>query len=267
MTKETSTPAILGLTQAENKILDSIEVTPLSISNIARSTKIPRTSLLYMLGKLSDRELVVTEKRGKRTLWRSNSAVAMKQIPSNDVIVYRDVDAIYGIIEKWKSLPKNTRISAIQPDKSIRLSLRKNSLENWLSFNESLKQNAIIIEGIVHEKSVNSIIAQMGRANAQKIFDSFIGRLEDYVKIPDEFADVESEIYICKGLALIINWNKEVAIAINNKDMVDLLMAMLTCVKEMGTRYSQNEKMKLYKELLKGKLASSPIAHSPIRHS
>jgi hypothetical protein len=250
MQKETDIPE-LGLQPTEKAIIKAVEYSPRNISDIARDTKIPRTSLLYMLKKLQRRKLVIQKKQGRRTLWESNLTVASKQMPDKNITVYRGVPTIFKIMEEWTTLPKNTRVVGIQPDKSIKQSLRKNSLSNWLRINEGIKHNSLIIEGIVHEKSVNSIISEVGKDKAKKIFDSFVGRLEDYVKIPDEFADVESEIYICKGSAYIINWNKEIAIGIHDKDMTNLLMSMFSCVKEMGTRYSQNEKMKQYKETLR----------------
>jgi hypothetical protein len=90
------------------------------------------------------------------------------------------------------------------------------------------------------------MLKDLGKEKGQKLLESFIGRLEDYVKVPDDFANVESEIYIFGGNAYIINWSKEIAVSIHDKDMVALLTAMLSCVKEFGERYSQNEKIKRY---------------------
>lgn len=251
MSQKIDTTRVLGLNSKEETILKVVMSSPMSVSDIARHSKIPRTSLLYMLKKLCHRGLVAREKRGKRILWKSNSFVASKKISNQDIVIYQGVRSIFQIFEKWTSLPKNTRIAGIQPDKSLRQSLRKNNMADFVRVNESVKRNKIIFEGIVHEKSTASIISEMGKDKARKVFDSFVGRLEDYIKIPNEFADVESEIYLFKGATYIINWDKEIAIGIHDKDMVDLLMAMFLCVKEVGTRYNQGEKMKQSNDTLK----------------
>jgi len=251
MLSKNDTNNVLGLNHKEDAILEAIKRSSMSVSSIARSSKIPRTSLLYMLKKLHRRELVAKEKCGKRIQWKVNSPIGLTQASNSGVVVYRGIHDIFQIFEKWTFLPKNTRIAGIQPDKSLRQSLLKNNIADFVRINESVKRNRIIFEGIVHEKSTASVISEMGKDKARKVFDSFVGRLEDYIKIPNEFADVESEIYLFKGAAYIINWDKEIAIGIHDKDMVDLLMAMFSCVKEVGTRYNQGEKMKQSNDTLK----------------
>ena len=243
---------ILGLNSTEKKILRAISTYSFSITDIASKTGLPRTSLLYILKKLEKRSLAIKIRDNKRFTWKSNVIKSIRQVQhatthaDPSIIVHRGAKAIFEILEEWKQLPKNTRVSGIQPDKSVRQALRKNKVTDLLRINEDIKKQGLIVEGIVHEKSVSSIISEIGTKHARNMFNSFVGRLEDYVKIPDEFADVESEIYIYKNTAHIINWHTEIAISIHDKDMVELLKAMFSCVKEMGSRYSQNEKMKLH---------------------
>jgi hypothetical protein len=168
--------------------------------------------------------------------------------------------AIVSIFEKIAQLPKNSRLLALQPDNSVRPALEKNSIADLLRINSGIKEKALIVEGVVHEKSVGTILDVLGKEKGQRLFDSFIGRLEDYTKIPDEFANVESEIYVFANTAYIIDWNKEIAIGIHDKEMVALLYAMFSCVKETGSRYSQNTKMKSYKDAINGKTYSPKYA-------
>ncbi len=256
---------ILGLNHSEKKILESTSKLALPISTIARMTGIPRTSILYILKKLQKRALVkkiATD--GNIPFWKSDLSKVIAQIGMNRekggsvFSIYRGAKQIFAIFEEFAALPKNSRVIGIQPNRSLLNALRKNKLKDLLRINEQIKDKGLIFEGVVHERSVDAIIAEMGKDAARKVFDSFIGRLEDYAKIPDEFADVCSEIYIFKGTAYLINWDREIAIGIHDKDMTDLLIAMFSCVKEVGTRYSQNAKMKLYKEALKDKLDHSP---------
>ena len=243
---------MMGLTDAERAIITATSQYARSISQISRKTNIPRSSLLYMLHRLQERSLVkpMKHKNGKWTRWLSTIDKTIRQLNyvshkgDQLVEVYYGSAAIFEMFEKIIVLPKNSRLLALQPDSSIRYALRKNKVDDFLRVNKGIKNQALIVEGIVHEKSVGTIIAELGKVNGQKIFESFIGRLEDYVKIPDDFADVESEIYIFGGSAYIINWHQEVAISVHEQHMVALLTAMFSCVKELGERYSQNEKMK-----------------------
>ncbi len=243
-----STDPVLGLKTKEELILSALSSGDKNVSEIARATKIPRTSLLYILTKLKERTLVEDEPKGKSVSWKliKQDILDIRSVGSskNDISISHGAPALLDILNKLVDLPKNSRVQGIQPDISLRNAIKKNSLDDLLRINTALKEHKLIFEGIVHEKSVDTIMADMGKHAASKIFESFIGRLEDYVKIPDEFANVNAEMYIFKGVAYILNWEKEIAIIVNNRDMVALLQAMFSCVKELGIRYSQNEKMK-----------------------
>ncbi len=257
---------ILALTLPEEKILAAISVQARHVADIASLTKLPRTSLLYILTKLRKRGLVKLLRRGKRAFYKSNFHSTLKQLADihsspqsslpdyahaqDGVIVHEGVTAIMNIFERLADQPHNSRIYGIQPDNSIKWALRKPHMDDWTRINTIIKEKSFIIEGIVHEKSVETILKEVGTKNALEIFNSFFGRLQDYAKIPDEFANVEAEFWSFGGSAFIVNWNTEVAIEIVDKDMVTLLLAMFSCVKELGQRYNQNEKMKKYVDVL-----------------
>lgn len=236
---------ILGLTKYEIKIIETISNIGKKVSTISRITKIPRTSLLYILKALEKRRLVAPVKIGKYTYWKSNTINAFRILKNSksDVIIYDGLEEVLTIFDKLTEQPMHARVQGIQPDKSITSLLKKMPLERAVEINKKIKSKKIIMEGIVHEQTPSSILDEFGKKYAEAIFNSFIGRLEDYVKIPDDFADVESEMYIFGGSAFIINWNTETGIEIHNKDMVALLSAMFACTKELGFRYSQNQKM------------------------
>lgn len=236
---------ILGLTRQENKIMWAISDMAKQISTIARLTGIPRTSLLYILRNLEKRNLVRSLRNGKYTNWKSNTINAFRMLKNatSEITVHNGVPSIMNILERLANQPRNSRVKGIQPDNSIKYVLRKVPTEFLHMINTTMKRNQVIFEGVVHEKSVGTVLSELGKTGAKKIYESFIGRLEDYVKIPDDFANVESEIYFFDEAAYIVNWNKEIALEINNKDMVSLLEAMFSCVKELGIRYSQNKKM------------------------
>ncbi len=266
---------ILAITPSEEKILAAISVQARSITDIANLTRVARTSLLYILTKLYQRGLVERHQKGKRMFWKSSFHKTLEQLsnPRNrstattsvnynhaqdGVVIHSGVPAIMKIFERLIEQPKGSRVYGIQPDNSIKYALRKVAAQDWTRINTTFKEKKFIFEGIVHEKSVTTIISEVGRKKAVDIFNSFIGRLQDYVKIPDEFANVEAEIYIFGGSAFIINWHEEIAIEVVDKHIVALLLAMFSCVKELGQRYSQNEKMKQYGDIIQKKSPPTP---------
>lgn len=244
---------ILGLRKHEKLVLSAISSESKHISLISRHTKIARTSLLYILKKLEKRGLVIRIQIQKMYYWKSDTVNALRAINNSgsEITVYEGKESILNMYERLIDLPQNTRIKGIQPDKSIKQAIKHVDVKEWDRINKIIKDKKFVVEGIVHEKSVDTILKELGKDGAKIAYNSFIGRLEDYVKIPDDFADVESEIYIFGRSVYILNWGKEMALEIRNKDMVELLTAMFSCVKELGQRYSQNQKMEKYAEVIK----------------
>lgn len=245
---------IANLSQKETNILQSLPYydpsgSGISLSELARKTRIPHSTLPRYLSMLKARGFVISRKIGSRPRYFENVSGALQMVPS--VQKYRTVHTLHGykniisIFERLAALSPKQRLSGIQPDKSVQNVFKKLPLNYLLKFNKTIKSKGLIVEGIVHEKSVETVQKHFGK-NARKVFDSFVGRLEDYTKIPDGFSDVGAEIYIFKNSVNLINWETETAVVITDQSMVQLLKAMFDCVKAVGTRYSQSEKMKKY---------------------
>ena len=155
---------LLDLSKAELKILKALDTRALNVSEISRECKLPRTSLLYILKKLERRTLIAAEHRNNKRIWKAAVKKALAELQTDSennppaIIIYRGVQAIFEIFDSWSSLLKNSRIAGLQPDRSIRQSLKKNSVDEWLRVNESIKRNGTIVEGIVHEKSIQTIV-------------------------------------------------------------------------------------------------------------
>lgn len=246
---------IAKLSSLEQRILTSLPYFDASgagigLSELSKKTRLPRTSLPRPIDKLISRGFVVTRRVGKRTRYFENVTGALQMVPS--VSKFKTVHTLQGyknvvtIFERLAALSPHQRFSGIQPDKSLQNAFRKLPLNYLLKFNKTIKSKELIVEGIVHEKSINTVARHFGSKNSRKVFDSFTGRLEDYTRIPDEFADVGAEIYLFKNSANLINWDTETAIVITDQSMVQLLKAMFDCVKTVGTRYNQGEKMRKY---------------------
>jgi sugar-specific transcriptional regulator TrmB len=131
--------AILGLTKYEIRILESIPNMGKQISTISRTTKIPRTSLLYILRKLEKRKLVKSNKNGKYTYWRSIIKYLFPKIFNQGVTILKGKEELFSVLEKIGELPNNTRISGIQPSKSIVEVVKKVPLDKINILNKKIK--------------------------------------------------------------------------------------------------------------------------------
>ncbi len=246
--------SILGLNPAERRVMNTLDTVPKNASFISQTTKISNSTLTYMLKKLQRRQLICSVGQGhKHVQWKSNleqvwSSLSTKN--STSAHVFNGKKEIFKLFDRLHQLPKNSRLLGYQPDKSLRCALRAIDTNEWLRIDNLIKERKFIVEAVVHKKSVHGIVSEVGKDKASKIFDSFIGRLEDYVCIPDGFGDFESELYIFGGSAYFINWKNEVAVEFRDKALVDMVTCMLYCLKGVGVRYSQNMEMHESKERL-----------------
>jgi hypothetical protein len=257
---------VFGLDRDMFAILRACANTPQSISSIARISKLPRTSLLYKVRKLERRGMMRNASEGKRKMWQSVSfdefrdthaavlttfhdegTVSIPVTPETSISIYRGASNLLKVFEKIGKLHQNERLHAIQPDSSFQSAMRKYPLDDILRLNKKIKDKKLIIEGIVHEKAVENTIKNLGRKKAEAIFKTFIGRLEDYVAIPDDFLDIHSEIYAFRDNVVIMSPEKEIAVEIIDKDLSEMIKTMLMSLKEhIGRRYSQNERMEKF---------------------
>ncbi len=257
---------IFGLNQKEVAILNAASRAPRTISFIANESKLPRTSLLYAIEKLNKRGLINPIGYGLRRKWRSVNAenfvnqtkillrgsedAGILKIPishKSSITIYRGTNNMLDVFRKMAHLHKNERWYGMQPNISFQSAMRKYDMSDILAINKEFKLKKHIIEGIVHEKNVYNTPKNIGLSKAKDVFKSFIGRLEDYVSIPDDFLDVHSEIYIFRNTSVIMSPEKEIAIEIEDEDITAMIKAMFIALKEhVGQRYNQSELMKRF---------------------
>jgi sugar-specific transcriptional regulator TrmB len=266
--------SILGLNKEQSLIIKSLAVDSKNISQIASEANIPRTSILAHLRKLEKRQIVAKDFHGKRAYWRvndldviersfyknlaelkinnSNNHTKILQSSENVQITYHHgVKSIYQIWDEISGLPKHTRIYGIQPDTSFNMAIKNGlaemSLKKLIEINDRIRKNEIIIEAIVHEKSVETLASiiqeKIGVKGVAEFFESFQGRLTDTVKLPDGFLDTNAEIYIAGSALYIVSWKDLYAITIRDYDLVLLCRGLFDSLKHLCERYDQGAKM------------------------
>jgi predicted transcriptional regulator len=260
---DSKTAKILGLHKDEVLVLEKLDGATLKIAELSQETKIPRTSLYYMLSRLEDRGFVHQVKQGKKILWTKSkdimsthkkalSALLDKEEANiltsliskeTKVSVLRD-KKIIQIFEDISNLAPRTRIYGVQPDTSFVQAVEYIPLTDLIKINNTIKQKNIIVEAIIHERSIDSIQNLFNKDDLRVFLESFGGRSADTVKLPfDYLKTTSSEIYLYNNTVALINWKEKFAVTIQNEDVFELALEMFKSTKYMLSKYDQNEKI------------------------
>lgn len=260
--------SFLDLDSVETKVLESLAQAK-THQEVATEIKIPRTTAAFKTNNLLKKGLVLSIKNGKRfryiSLTESQLSDKLQNIigeiratasdrkgaqirlsKESEFIIHVGTKEIIPAYERIASMSQDERIKAIQGIKSWKALLEKISPAQLIRFNQAVIENNLIIDGIV-QKSSYKVYGEMIRKDpkAQKeTAESLIGRMADYVFVPDNFFDVSSEIWLFKSTAFIINWEQEVAVEIINADIMSFLRNMFEFVKIAGTKIDHNEAMR-----------------------
>ncbi len=253
----------LALTPKEIIILKTLEKSDtLLIADISKNSKIARMTLYPVLDDLKDRRLVNYRRAGKRKYWymESEHHIAKEltnissQISSEKVevrkektgfIIHRNTKSLYSIFEEVAALNKGERVKVIQPTASA-LSVMNNLKwqEEIKPINEAIVKKGIVVEGLLQDDYYSAIyksIYPVDPVRAKAHIQSFIGRATDMVFVPKEYLNVDSEFLMFRNKGFIINWNDEVAIEIQNKEMLNFLEQLFMLARGYGNKIDQNK--------------------------
>lgn len=260
---DSKTAKILGLDKDDLFVLQKLDAKSLKIAEISKETKIPRTSLYYMLPKLENRGFIYQTKKGSKIFWRKNKNIKDTYEKALNALITPEEqnvsfnissdktkisvlkkEKILQIFEDIANLAPRTRIYGIQPDTSFLHAIEYISLEHLLRINNVIKQKHIIMEGIIHERSLDSVEKIFSKNDLKKFLESFGGRSADTATLPSNYLESTiSEIYLYNDTIALINWKEKIAVTIQNKDVYELLKAMFDSTKYMLKKYDQNEKI------------------------
>ncbi len=271
---------VLGLDPNEKDILSLLE-TPMGIQQAARKSTIPRTTIGFTLKKLIERGLIEKIKAGKRFKYYSISSNKLKSIleasyPVQDEIdytpplsmtlsnkkvsYYQGLPSLQKLQIEFLSSHNDERVYAIQPDKSWLTLHSKVEDDHVIQVNDIIKNNHLIIEGIIEEGSY----ARFKNANKNKkkfasLAKSFENRMADYAYAPKGYLTDQVEMWLIKNTVIFLNWQEEVAIKISDAHVAHFLKDMFLITKEQGKRIDHNQSIRKILE----EPSSSP--HSPFK--
>lgn len=179
------------------------------------------------------------------------SGIRLKTSKETEFVVHHGINELIPAYERIASLNKNERVLAIQSNKSWKHLHEKISSAKLMHFNSLVKENKLIVDGILHEdayKLYKSFLENNPTYKKEMMVESFSNRSADYTSVSPKLFDYNAEIWIFQRSCLIINWKEEVAVEIINNDIIGFMKDMFICVKQIGKKVDHNHAMR---EMLK----------------
>lgn len=254
---------ILGLDKKEKDLLSLLQ-DPLSIQELSKKSPLPRTSIAYILQKLIKRKFVEKVRIGKRYKYYSiplerlremleiayiphekvDAYVAPQSTPttSKKISCYRGLKNLVRLQAEFLSSHHDTRIRAIQPNKSWLALHSKTDDSAVIHVNQIIRNNNLIVEGILEQDAYKIFNeTHKNRRNFIKLAKSFGDRMADYTFAPSGYMTDQVEMWIIKNSAIFIDWRDEVAIKIVDDHMVHFLSDLFDVMKIHGRKLDHNQ--------------------------
>ncbi len=254
---------LLQLSRKEVSILENLDENGnYTVADISRISRLPRMTLYPLLQILRKRGLLDYKRQGKRRYWFSTSPEALGQtltklgydisqnkklsVSVEDHTGFTLINGKEELFNVWRELAEDNpgeRIRAIQPTKSLLSALQNYKPGEFVPINNAIKENKIVVESLIREDTFPSYIAtHKNNPKVQKeILESFIGRSADAVFTSNKYLNNDSDLMITKDSALLINWQNQVGVKIENKDMVMFLYELFELARGYGKKVDQNE--------------------------
>jgi hypothetical protein len=254
--------SLLALSKKERAVLEILNEDPLlKVASISRDTKISRMTLYPILQSLKNRRLVEYKRVGKRKFWTLTNKQLISdilwdciqnfderkniQIRSGDsgFSIIRGTKNLINIWERAVDIYKENRIYGIQPTASLVSILSKVNWQEIMSpINNAILKKGLIVEGLTREDYINTYINHFkGDKDFQvKILKSLLGRKTDMALVSNEYLNYPVDFMMFENKGFIINWKDEVAIEIDNTDMLGFLKELFDLARGYGKHVDQN---------------------------
>jgi len=269
---------LLGLADTETAILKATSSFK-NVKKIVQDTGISRTGINYCLKSLDEKGYINTTRRDGIKYYEAikpeglNAAI-LKTLGTvvgfqtktkgarvdlsdkGEFIIHVGLEEVIPAYERIATKSKDIRIRAIQHHRSWNELLKKISPVQLKKFNDAVKKNHLIIDGVLNESAYKAYEDEIMSDPVQNkaAIESLSDRMADYTVFPDKFFNYDTEIWIYRNTTLAISWRQETATEIRNADMTGFFRDMFDLMKMVGRKIDHN---KLMKDLAAG-LKTSP---------
>jgi len=271
---------LLALSKEENKIFDFVDAIPHStVTNIASETKIPRTTVHFLLKKMAKRELVERIAVNGHYEWKIFSPTDISQRLRKLLQNFESKTDILGgiegqgigvevyngkerIKEAYKNILKvggNERVYVIQGNKSAKRALEKIEREYFFDFHKAFKKKRVIMEGIIGESTLEifkKLTADELESHADRLIITHI--------IPDQFIDFYIDIIMCGNHVFFVNQEEEKVIFIKNNSIFQAFKSLFAFIRDNSQKIDLNAFIKkiIEEKTLNNRYSDKSVASS-----
>jgi hypothetical protein len=261
--KTSVAPKILHLSTSETALIRALDA-PKNVTQLATETRIPRTSIGYMLESLEERGIVLRTIHGKRFVYSLAQKEALSRLtdevrtffdpslsmvttPSFDGLrVYKGVDAIIALHrEMLEKQPRHSRVKAIQPNASFLNLFDRASIEQMITLNTAINESGAIMDAVV-EKDAYKVYEEYWKLDPEgfsRLNPTFLNRTTDYVALDRKSIPFVNELWIYFDSVVISNWKDGLAVMITNQETRGLLEVLYDTLKMTGTKVNHAEEI------------------------
>ncbi len=257
---------LLGLTSQELEIFNALKFEKsVLVTKISETSKLPRTTVSFLLKKLKQRGLVeqikikqhkewqlksnqeISEKL-KRLSWKFDETSNVLSDITNEnlsLTVFSGYENIKKSYRQMLSAGKNNRVFVIQGNLSAKSSLEKINWNYFVNLHKDFRQKGIVMEGLINNKTF-SLYSTFSVSQIK----SYLDRLIVLYVIPDEYLDFELDIMFFADKIYFIDVLDEKIIFIKNKRLVKMFKNLFYLAKSFGEKIDLNNYLK---DLIKSK--------------
>ena len=266
---------VLNLTKDESDVLKALETGHMSMTDLASATRIARTTLYSTVKTLKARTFIERYKIKNKTIISLTDKTKIDSIlftesthkktsqdewlKSPDFKISYGVENLIAVYEKITN-QKNQRMSVIQPTSSMLALVKKIDPKKLIELNEAVKSNKVIFDTIIHQnymaKYMDTYIGEQNHKQTQEsLLKSLEKRMSQMSIIDNEYLNAGSEIFFTDMQLYILNWEDELAISIENKEIITLIKGLFDFAKNHSVGVNYHELIAKHLERVK-KIAS-----------
>lgn len=253
---------LLGLSNKEIKVLDSLRYKKNTPLQICKATNVSRPAIYEILTRLRTRGLVKTNIIEGKKYWSQAKERDLEQslyetkkqlfnisdgteevygLSDSTVILYRGKEAIKklflkDLLTEHKGQKLHMTV-AMQPSDDWEKIM---GLEGINEFNRLVKKNEMITELISPEGWFQNEFARLGEAWAKE----FIGRAAIANEIDGSYFNHHGQIWMFKNSVYLISMNEELVIEIRNSEIQKLVRSFYDFIQDNSRKYDVNSRLR-----------------------
>jgi len=249
--------SLFFLTEQQEKVFRHLHDEPLSVTQVAKEVRLPRTSVAKALSRLEEIGLVEGRKvreKNKHLYRRISDDDLHKKIEELKSVIFKKPKVTTKVITHLSDSPitfyqgKDAVLSSLHDMLLLRRSERlyvlqgKDAPMSWVTFlgegsvldlHKKIIDNEIILVS-VRSESVKGIIN--ARENLKK---SFEGRLSMPHTISDDFFEEGVTIYAFRNTLLLVNLKKGFSIRLHDKELTSGIIKIFSFMLKTSARDTQ----------------------------